>query len=61
VYNDTPETVEAGEMFPIEGVMHILVQQEEPDIVIVMNNITNAIIQMPKQTVIAILNNSSNT
>jgi hypothetical protein len=61
VYNDTPGAVEVGGMFPIDGVMHVVVQQESSDIVTVMNNITNAIIQMPKQIVIAILNNSSNT
>jgi hypothetical protein len=61
VYNDTPGEVEAGEMFPIDGVMHEVVHKEESDILTVRNNITNAIIQMPKQIVIAILNNSSNT
>jgi hypothetical protein len=61
VYNDTPGAVEADEMFPIDGVMHVVVQQESSDIVTVRNNITNEIIQMLKQIVIAILNNSSNT
>jgi hypothetical protein len=61
VYNDTHGAVEAGEMFPIDGVMHVVVQQEASDIVTVRINITNAIIQMPKQIAIAILNNSSNT
>jgi hypothetical protein len=28
VYNDTPGEVEAGETFPIDGVMHVVVQQE---------------------------------
>jgi hydrogenase maturation factor HypF (carbamoyltransferase family) len=61
VYNNTPGAVKAGEMFPIDGVMHVVVQREASDIVTVSNNITNAIIQMSKQIVIAILNNSSNT
>jgi hypothetical protein len=61
VYNNTPGVVEAGEMFPVDGVMHLVVHQEASGIVTAMNNITNAIIKMPKQIVIAILNNSSNT
>jgi hypothetical protein len=59
VYNDTPGAVEAGEMFPIDGVMHAVVQKEASYIVKVRNNVTNAIIQIPKQIVIDILNNSS--
>jgi LysM repeat protein len=61
VYNDTPGAVEEGEMVPIDGVMHVVVQQESLFIVAVRNNITNEIIQMLKQIFIAILNNSSNT
>jgi hypothetical protein len=57
VYNDTPGAVEAGEMFPIDGVMHVVVQQEASDIVTVRSNIINAIIQMLKTIVISILNN----
>jgi hypothetical protein len=44
VYNDTPGAVEAGKMFQIDGVMHLVVQQEASDIVTVRNNITNEII-----------------
>jgi hypothetical protein len=61
VYSDTPGVVEAGEMFPIGGVMHVLVQQEASYIVTLRNNITNEIIHMPKQIFITILNNYSNT
>jgi hypothetical protein len=61
VYNYKPVAAEVGEMFTIDGAMHVVVQQEASDIVTVRNNITNAVIQMPKQIAIAILNNSSNT
>jgi hypothetical protein len=61
VYNDTHGAVEAGEIFPIDGVMHVVVRQEASGIVTVRNNITNEIIQMPKQIVIAILDNYNNT
>jgi hypothetical protein len=57
VYNDTPGTVEASEMLPIEGVMHVMVQQESSDIVTLRNNITNEIIQIPKLIVIDLWQN----